>query len=71
MFSETGRLASLWLRITLALAVPLGVIGLVCGWRSTPFTIAAVLAVLLEIWAIRALAREWSWLARGAWWWGK
>ncbi|MGH3773705.1 MAG: hypothetical protein ACRDRW_20335 [Pseudonocardiaceae bacterium] len=71
MLSETGRLASIWSRITLGLLVPLGVILLVCGWHSTLFRVAALVAVLIEVWAIRSLAREWSWLARGSWWWGR
>lgn len=70
MWEDTGRLALIWLRITLALVVVLGVIWLVYGWHSTPFAAAAVLAALVQYWAVRGLAREWSWLARGTWWWG-
>ncbi|MGH3810133.1 MAG: hypothetical protein ACRDRU_26630 [Pseudonocardiaceae bacterium] len=71
MLAETGRLASIWARITLGVALPLVVIALVYGWHSAPFAVAALAAVLIEVWAIRSLAREWSWLARGAWWWGR
>lgn len=71
MWAETGRLTSIWLRITFGVAVLLGVVLLVCGWHSTQFTVAALVAVLIEVWVIRSLAREWLWLARGSWWWGR
>jgi len=70
MWDETGRLLLIWLRITLALLVGLGVVLLVYGWHTTPFAVAALVAVLVEVWAVRGLAREWTWLARGSWWWG-
>lgn len=69
MWEETARLALTWLRITLALVVVLGVVLLVYGWGSPQFTVAGLLAAVVEMWAIRGLAREWSWLARGCWWW--
>ncbi|MGH3904154.1 MAG: hypothetical protein ACRDTE_08195 [Pseudonocardiaceae bacterium] len=69
MWEETARLALTWLRITLALVVVLGVVLLVYGWGSAQFTVAGLLAAVVEMWAIRGLTREWSWLARGCWWW--
>lgn len=69
MWEETGRLALIWLRITVALLVGLGVVLLVCGWHSGWFALAAIAAALIQAWAVRGLAREWSWLARGSWWW--
>lgn len=69
MWEHTARLAFIWLRITLALVVGLGVVWLVYGWHSAPFAVAALLAALIEVWATRGLAREWSWLASSSWWW--
>ena len=35
------------------------------GW----FAVCVVVAALVELWAIRQLAREWAWEARSSWWW--
>lgn len=70
MWEHTGRLIWTWLRLTLALLAGLGVVWLVYGWHSVPFTLAALGAALIEAWAVRGLAREWSWQASGTWWWG-
>ncbi|MCA1707673.1 MAG: hypothetical protein LC808_32135 [Actinobacteria bacterium] len=70
MWEQTGRLVWIWLRITFGLLAGLGVVWLVYGWHSAAFAVAALLAALIEVWAVRGLAREWSWLARGCWWWG-
>lgn len=71
MLAETGRLVWTWCRITLVLAACCGIVVAVYGWDSTPFKVAAILAVLLELAAIRGLAREWSFQASGCWWWSR
>lgn len=71
MIGETGRLAWIWCRITLALATLCGTALAVWGWDSTPFKAAAALAVVLDLAAIRGLAREWSFQASGCWWWSR
>lgn len=71
MIEETGRLVWTWCRITLALSVVCGIVLAVYGWDSTPFKITTVLAVVVDLAAIRALAREWSYQASGYWWWSR
>ncbi|MGH3795633.1 MAG: hypothetical protein ACRDSP_12155 [Pseudonocardiaceae bacterium] len=68
MRRETERLGVIWLRITLALAAVLAVVMTVYGTHSTQFVVAIVVAVVLELLAVRALCREWAWQARGSWW---
>lgn len=69
MWEQTGRLLWIWLRITLALAAICTVVLAVYGWDSTPFKVAALVAVGLNLLTVRALSREWSFQARGCWWW--
>ncbi|MGH3928801.1 MAG: hypothetical protein ACRDTF_02340 [Pseudonocardiaceae bacterium] len=69
MLTETGRLLWTWCRITLALAAICGLVLALYGWGSTAFTLTVIGAVVLELLAIRGLAREWSWQASGCWWW--
>lgn len=67
MWGVTGWAVRTWLRITIFLALGVGAAWLWCppAW----FPIAVGIAGLGELWAVRALAREWAWHARGLWWW--
>lgn len=69
MWSTTGRCIGTWLKVTLVLGLLVLVAGLVWGWRSGPFALAVLGAVLVELLAIRGLIREWAFDARGTWWW--
>ncbi len=69
MWEETRRLLWIWCRITLGLTLVCAVVLTVYGGDSTPFKVAALVAVVLELAVIRGLAREWSWLASSCWWW--
>jgi len=31
--------------------------------------VVVIVAVLVELWAIRQLAKEWAYEARSSWWW--
>ena len=68
MWQQTERLAATWLRITLALAAAVAVVATVYSTDSTQFTVAVLVAVVLELLTVRRLCREWAWQARGAWW---
>lgn len=68
MWQQTERLVTIWFRVTLALAAVVVVVVAVYGVDSVEFRRAAVVAVVLELLAVRGLCREWSWQARGAWW---
>lgn len=68
MWQHTGRLAATWLRVTLGLIAALAVVMTGYGAHSTPFTVAALMAGVLELLTVRALCREWTWQARGSWW---
>lgn len=68
MWQQTGRLARIWFRLTVVLAAALTVVGIAYGLDSTPFVVAAVVAVAAELLVVRALCREWAWQARGCWW---
>lgn len=67
MWAVTGWAVATWLRVTLLLAVAVGAAWLWCspGW----FTVACVAGAVGELWAIRQLAREWTYEARSSWWW--
>ena len=67
MRGHTGRLAATWLRITLALTAVLAVVATGYGAHSAQFTVAVLVAVVLELLTLRALCREWAWQGRGAW----
>ena len=71
MLATTGWALRTWLKITIGLAA--GVAGV---WLFTDrpgyVTAAVILAVLAEIWTIKALCREWVYEARlFCWWWPK
>jgi hypothetical protein len=68
MWAQTGRLAGIWVRVTLALVTGVAVVVAVYGLGSTQMKLAALVAVVLELVTVRRLCREWSWQARGAWW---
>jgi len=57
-----------WLEITVALAA---VVGGVWLFTDQPgYTVLAIIgAGLVEIWAVKALVREWAYEARTSWWW--
>jgi hypothetical protein len=67
MWAVTGWAIGIWLRVTLLVALGLGAAWLWCspGW----FVLFVAAAVLVELWAIRQLAREWAHEARSSWWW--
>jgi len=67
MWGVTGWALRVWLRITIlvALGVGAGWLWLTPGW----FTLAVIGAAVIELWAIRALTREWSYQASATWWW--
>lgn len=69
MFSVTGRLLLVWLRVTLMVGLAVLVVGWVWGFDSGPFVVAVLAAVVVELLTIRGLAREWTFEARGHWWW--
>ncbi len=69
MFSTTGWCLATWLKVTALLGAGVLTVGLICGFDSGQFMTAVVIAVVLDLLAIRGLAREWMWEARGSWWW--
>jgi hypothetical protein len=69
MFSVTGRLLLAWLRVTLLLGLAVLVVGGVWGFDSGAFVLAVLGAVGVELLAIRGFVREWTFEARGFWWW--
>lgn len=69
MWDTTGWCLATWLKITGILAGLVVVVGLVWGWQSTAFALAVITAIVIDLLVIRGLAREWSWEARGSWWW--
>jgi hypothetical protein len=68
MTSITGWALLTWLKITAALG--LCVLG-VWLFADTPgYTVLAVIvAGIVEIWSVKALAKEWASEARTCWWW--
>ena len=69
MLSVTGRLLLAWLRVTLLLGLAVLVVGLVWGFGSGWFVVTVLGAVGVELLAIRGFVREWTFEARGFWWW--
>jgi hypothetical protein len=69
MLRFTGRMFGTWLRVTLLLGLAVLVAGWIWGFGTGPFVIAVVGAVAVELLALRGLAREWVFEARGHWWW--
>lgn len=68
MTSVTGWVLRTWLKITIVLAAGVGGVWLFADRPG--YTLAAVIvAGLVEVWAVKALAREWAHEARTAWWW--
>lgn len=67
MWAVTGWALTTWLRVTLLVALGVGAAWLWCtpGW----FTVAWIAGAVIELWAIRQLAREWAYEARSSWWW--
>ena len=67
MWAVTGWAVATWLKITVFLALSVGAAWLWCspGW----FAVVVIAAVLVELWAIRQLCREWAYEARSSWWW--
>jgi hypothetical protein len=69
MLRTTGQLIGTWLRVTLVVGLAVLIVGWIWGFGSGPFVIAVIAAVLVELLALRGLAREWMFEARGRWWW--
>ena len=69
MWAATGWAVLTWLKLTALL----GAVVLVCWWQlgtgSGWFLTACLTAVVVQLWAIRQLAREWAYQARSTWWW--
>lgn len=67
MWAVSGWAIVTWLRVTLLVALGLGAawLWLTPGW----FVICCIGGVLVELWAVRQLAREWAYEARSSWWW--
>lgn len=68
MWQQTSRLAGTWARITLALVAGVVVVITVYGLNSVETKLAALAAVVLDLLTLRAMCRELTWHARGAWW---
>jgi hypothetical protein len=71
MLSVTGWAVITWLRITLALVVVVALGWWLLGTASGWFWLITGAAVLVELYTIRQLGREWSWQARAHWWWAR
>lgn len=69
MLRTTGQLIGTWLRVTLLLGLAVLVVGWIWGFGSIPFALAVIAAAAIELLALRGLAREWVFEARGRWWW--
>lgn len=69
MWAVTGWAITTWLRVTLLVGLGVGAAWLWCspGW----FVACAAAGALVELWAIRQLAREWAYEARWSWWWAR
>jgi hypothetical protein len=68
MTSVTGWVLRTWLKITAALG--LGVLGVWLVADKPGYTLAAVIAAgIVEVWSVKALAKEWAHEARASWWW--
>ena len=69
MLRTTGQLIGTWLRVTFFLGLAVLVVGWIWGFGTGPFALAVVVAVVVEVLALRGMAREWVFEARGRWWW--
>jgi hypothetical protein len=69
MLSTTGWCLATWLKITALLGAGVLVVGLFWGFDGGLFVVAVVVAVVLDLLAIRGLTREWLFEARYTWWW--
>jgi hypothetical protein len=70
MWGMTGWVLRTWLKLTAALA--LGVVGVWLLTDRPGYVWAAIItAGLINVWAIRALAKEWAYEARSSWWWSR
>ncbi|MDQ2706292.1 MAG: hypothetical protein M3Z25_01000 [Actinomycetota bacterium] len=68
MGGVTGWVFMTWLKITVALGLGVGGVWLFTD-RPGYVTAAVIAAGLIELWTVKALAREWAYEARTAWWW--
>lgn len=69
MLEATSRCLAIWLKVTIVLAVTVAGFAIFAGVHTGQFKVAVVVAVILELLAIRGLAREWAFDAKGNWWW--
>ncbi|MFC4949037.1 hypothetical protein [Pseudonocardia sp. GCM10023141] len=69
MIDVTGWALLTWLKITLALAVGVGLVWLALPAGSGWFWVAVLAACVMEWFTIRQLGREWVENARWHWWW--
>ena len=69
MWSTTGWAVWTWLKVTFLLAALVGIAALMWGVGSHQFIVAVIVAVVVELFTIRGLCREWAFDARGRWWW--
>lgn len=67
MGEVAGRLARIWLGWTFALAVAVGVVGLIYGWRT--FVLAAIGAGVVDVWLIIGCIRAWLAVGSYRWFW--
>jgi len=68
MTSVTAWVLRAWLKITVALG--LGVFGVWLFSDKPGCVVLAVIAAgIVEIWSVKALAKEWAYEARMSWWW--
>lgn len=71
MLHTAGWAVKIWFKITVGLAVGVGLVWLFTDGPGYT-TAAIILAGLAEIWTIRQLCREWIFEARiFCWWWPK
>ena len=69
MWAVTGWAVLTWLKLTALL----GAVVLAGWWQlgtgSGWFLTVCLTAAVVQLWAIRQLAREWTYEARSTWWW--
>ncbi|MDQ2709320.1 MAG: hypothetical protein M3Z25_17565 [Actinomycetota bacterium] len=68
MLGVTGWVLRTWFKVTAALVICVGLVWLFTDQTRYVWQ-AGIAATLIDMWAIRALAREWSHEARSSWWW--
>jgi polyferredoxin len=71
MWDVTGWAALTWLKTTVLLALGVGAAWLALPAGSGWFPLVCIAAVLADLLALRALAREWTDAARWSWWWAR